>query len=644
MIINAAYGAFNNKRLCYNKREGNESGLPKKDTKAAPADAPIISDPKGRQENVNNLEANAENINNAFFYNLANRLLLDAEKPNSEPTREYFRSRGISEATLQRANIGYIDEWKVTEDQTPTRRIIFPRTDTAYTAFRLDLTKEDFKAINTGRQYETVGENSPYSPEGLEAWKKPVIWITETEFDALNLYEAGASAVVAIGHATTYENVINAAIKYFYTNTYILAFQYNNAGAVQTDAARKSFSDAKIAYISPPLVQLWAGEESPTALKDKTILRAIVSTYEERAKTAANEYEEQQRTGDTMIDNFVEAVQTRNYEPIPTGIQNIDEMLEGGFMRKTLVMLGAPPAMGKTALAQQIFESIAANGRNVLYINLEMSREQLIARSLARIAYNTDHAAGDLSPLEILRGYEWTDRQKAAVLNAADAYKQTIAPRIKYNPAPCLDENGEGGYLYNNNIVGILHAIEGEMQLARYANAEPPLVCIDYLQLVEAEERDPVEGMKRTIKALKDAAIEYNTVIFCIMANNRESNKAGKAEMESGRDTSALEYSADIMLTLNYTALEENLKYSVVNKKNEEQRKPYTPQAIRAAKAQGAALADDITLKVVKSRFSKGGQRCYFHFDGKHNVFWQMKVKYHDPMTEKKPLQLDINE
>ena len=71
-------------------------------------------------------------------------------------------------------------------------------------------------------------------------------------------------------------------------------------------------------------------------------------------------------------------------KPLSTGIKTLDEALEGGFYKKNLVILGAISSLGKTTLALQIGDNIARGGNDVLIFSLEMSKEELIAKSLSR--------------------------------------------------------------------------------------------------------------------------------------------------------------------------------------------------------------------------------------------------------------------
>ena len=335
-----------------------------------------------------------------------------------------------------------------------------------------------------------------------------------------------------------------------------------------------------------------------------------------------------QADGVDGVEIFLNEVQTRKFEPIPTGILSIDEMLHGGFERGSLVTLGAAPGAGKTAIAQYILENMAKNGTDVLYINLEMGRSQLLARSIARTAYiNRPKKTfkDDLTALDIKRGYMWTKEQRDQVYYAAALYREQIAPRFVYNPDGVTNEIGS-----------IVNAINSEATRTKSEGRAAPIVCIDYLQIVEnapeesGRTKDTAEGIKATLKTLEELAERLETVIVVIIAHNRSSNKDGRVTMESGRDTSNIEYAGDLMLGLNFTAIEdkEKLKTGETDTKGNTIYKQYTLEDIRDLMDEARQRREDVPLvarrlclKILKSRSTETGGKARFIFDGRHFTF-----------------------
>lgn len=328
--------------------------------------------------------------------------------------------------------------------------------------------------------------------------------------------------------------------------------------------------------------------------------------------------------GSEALDRFFEDVKTESYKPLPTGIKDIDAALGGGFIRKTLVMLGAAPGMGKTALAQWIFENMAAVGSKILYINLEMSREQLIARSISRQVYRDTQRSFDTN--KILQGYKWTDQEAEIIRNSAEEYRRKYAGNMIYNP--------EGT---TNNIESIMDTLEAAADQAKKEGKPAPIICIDYLQMIETNHRDAVEGLKNCIYRLKEYAKKNDTVIFVIVANNRNANMTGAAGLESGRDTSALEYAADVHLGLMYTAIYKRWTYTIPGSKGQPLTVDYTIDAIKEFKRaynegrRPEKMQDDkhtkqweqLTLCINKNRFGVNERAAYLIFEAEHNIFKQ---------------------
>lgn len=69
---------------------------------------------------------------------------------------------------------------------------------------------------------------------------------------------------------------------------------------------------------------------------------------------------------------------------LSTGFHGLDDTLGGGLISSGLITLAARPGIGKTVMALAIADNVAAAGGRVLYESLEMSREQLWARRVAK--------------------------------------------------------------------------------------------------------------------------------------------------------------------------------------------------------------------------------------------------------------------
>lgn len=349
-----------------------------------------------------------------------------------------------------------------------------------------------------------------------------------------------------------------------------------------------------------------------------------------------------------IFDAFLDEIRTDRFEPISTGIDQLDKALSGGLERKTLVTLAAAPGTGKTAIAQYILENMAENDHDVVYVNLEMDVSQLLSRSISRLSHRASLKAqravpntrnhlpqnvfADISAIDVRRGYNWTEEQSEIVKKTAAYYREHIAPRFRY-----VTTNPENkGSIENtlSDIMGKLEAITAE--LIRNGKTAP-LVCIDYLQFVEYdlmgenEKRpDNAEAIKQTLKAFKSFAMKYNTVVILITANNRASNAEGRASMDSARDTSNIEYSGDVMLSLVYTAVEEYWlhKTGTTDRNGNDKYAPIDNDFINRVidfslreKQDYPLIAKLLSLKVVKGRGIQSRGVAKFVYDGKYFYF-----------------------
>lgn len=320
-------------------------------------------------------------------------------------------------------------------------------------------------------------------------------------------------------------------------------------------------------------------------------------------------------SGVAFLDTFMDKVQTDIYRPLKTGMGAFDRLLGGGILRQSLVILSAAPGTGKTTLAQQIFEEMAKGGADVLYLNLEMSAEQLLARSLSRIAYRNGRG---MSAADVLKGYAWIQAQREAVEDAVGYYKEIIAPHFVYNPQ---------GMGHSYQSIGAMLTRYGEA--ARDRGTRAPVVVLDYLHLLSSDGReDAQEIVKNAVKMLKDYAVEYDTFVFALSATNRTSNMQGKISMQSSRDSSGIEYTADYMLSLNYQALAEkekipgtDVKYNADDPNHMEMLQQQNPRKM--------------LVQVIKNRMNAAGGKLPLDFDAAHSVFIPQEKTYSWPKFKK---------
>lgn len=569
------------------------------------------------------------------YYKTCHETLLKSPEAMDYLTKE----RGLDIDTINRFNLGYDPSFvhennkdKPKEYQYPTPRIIMPRDKFTFQT----------RELHGSGPYKNMLQGSQKTLFNTEALaNNDIIFVVEGEIDAMSIYQEGYTGVIALGTLSNacyfYEKAFENSNK-----AYIIALDNdpkNEDGSPTSsqqtqEALCELLSKANICYVNAKRDILFLGKKDSNAalLEDANKYKENLERQKveaERRLIKKNEEYERTHRNELSFDEFITDITNKDgrlYEPIKTGIKDIDIMLGGGFMRRTLVTLGAGPGMGKTALAQWIFETMAKEGHDILYINLEMDKSQLLARSLSRYIYKYEKK--DISALEVLRGYKWSSDQEEAILRAAKTYKEEVAMHFLYNPSNL-----------SNDIESILSVMTEEEARLRTLGRKAPIVCIDYLQLIEVSKKaDAMEKMKEAVKKLKDYAIQHNTLVFVIVANNRSSNKEGKVEQESARDTSAIEYTGDLMLGLSYTAIEEGWTIEVGKYKDDTPKyKTYDLELIRNIKRNSRnnnrpipEELNQVTLKILKSRFSQGEGSVNLKFDGRHSTFNLIETRYTD--------------
>lgn len=313
----------------------------------------------------------------------------------------------------------------------------------------------------------------------------------------------------------------------------------------------------------------------------------------EQAPSAADQ--SQQEPKKDYLETFFEAISGERFKPYTTDISWFDFILQGGPIRKTVLLLLAAPAAGKTTLCQQIAESMALHGKRVVYLNLEMSREQMIAKSISSRVTFKGHP---MSATDVMQGYRWNPEQREAVEDALAEYREMIDPNLKYVSGDIKTEI--------NKVQELLTKVgEG----ARDTGKEAPVIILDYLHLVSVPDArgDVQESIKQVMAMLKNYARNYDTFCIAISATNRDSNKDGRITRDSGRDSSNIEYTADYMLSLNFYQIDQGTVK--------------TRELDKIAILESRAWRQMI-VRVLKNRWGRSGRSARVYFDAPGNRFY----------------------
>ncbi len=285
-------------------------------------------------------------------------------------------------------------------------------------------------------------------------------------------------------------------------------------------------------------------------VRDKSILRALIDACETTAEEAYAEEKgaknllevAEQRiysiADDTTTRDFVKiqdalmlsfnrlhALQTNPAEVLgmPTGFSGLDRVLVG-MGKGDLIIVGARPGMGKTALTLNIAVNTALrSNKTVCIFSLEMTTEQLATRLLSSEALvdSFKMRSGTLSD------EDWDKLGHASA--------KLAGCNILVNDTPAMTVTGM------------------KSQLRRVKNLG--LVVIDYLGLMQSEERidNKAQMVEHITNNLKRMAKEFGVPVIVCAQLNRESEKQKSAEsrrpsLSNLRDSGAIEQDVDVVM------------------------------------------------------------------------------------------------
>lgn len=205
---------------------------------------------------------------------------------------------------------------------------------------------------------------------------------------------------------------------------------------------------------------------------------------------------------------------------IPTEIDALDELLDGGLQRGSLTIIGARPSHGKTAIGLQIAAAISAD-QSVGFVSLEMPVSDLYDRLLAALGRES------VSRLKRpARGLEW-DRVTAAV------------QRLQDRKLHVVDRSGL-------NIRQVRSLARG---LKRSRGLD--VLVVDYVGLMPGLDprQQRVHQVAEISGGLKSLAKELRLAVVALAQLNRGvTDRADQTPMLSDlRDSGALEQDGDIV-------------------------------------------------------------------------------------------------
>ena len=470
-----------------------------------------VFDLVGQEENLTDFPSKMKAVNRR--YSGGEVIRVTAKPAQAFPYKEragrpdpYFTGRGLSDEIVQRFGLVVENGYAVLPVfvdgvcRSVCRRAIDPDAEPRYQNSR--------------------GAMQLWNSAAMERAAGKALFVTEGIFDALSLEELGFPAVALCGAANTGRLLQALDAREAKPERVILAGDADAAGQGMNGKLREQLTARGIAC---EVLALPDGckDVNEALIKDREELKAI-------CEFAPLGVEISVKHEKSIEDEFLDYLNRRSQKAVfATGISGLDKALDGG-LHAGLTVLGAVSSMGKTSLMLQMADTLAAAGRNVLFITIEMSRMELIAKSAVR---GTRERARPLLdgklPEEKVRGL-------------ISAYRKKTGGRVELWEPDAL----------------LTPAFLDEKVSAFCEQHENPVLFLDYLQLVAPARAGMTE--KQTADAavamLKQLARRYDMPVIAASSLNREAYRPGSAEpgMSAFKESGSVEYSADLLLVLKY--------------------------------------------------------------------------------------------
>ena len=200
-------------------------------------------------------------------------------------------------------------------------------------------------------------------------------------------------------------------------------------------------------------------------------------------------------------------------DQIPTGFPLLDDYLNGGFLKGTIVAIGGRPSSGKTTKAINIVQNIAfSSNYKIAMFSLEMTSRMILDKLVSNVC-----------------NISYREAQSHRLSKAQRRDMQTAVESLQ-----TLD-------IYDD-----IYSVE--KIIANIYRNKPDFVVIDYVQIVKAEKefKDPRIRIDYIVQKLKQCAKETGCIILILAQVNRTGKDMPR--MSDLKESGGLEQDGDYII------------------------------------------------------------------------------------------------
>lgn len=482
---------------------------------------------------------------------------------NMPDAMAHFTARGLSPGTVERFKLGYtpgMNELLQAFPELQTKSYKQNRYNYVIPCLSADGTCSYF-ALEIADRSECDQYNAKYrkpstpKPENIpqgEEWQLPailfnewyitgndtsgIVFVTEGYYDALAFEELGYKAIALGGTAS--KRFISLCERYKPDIFFVDALDRDDAGRkAANDIAGQMESIGGRFRVTSDLLLGESKDAGEAIVVDRAGLSARVSECVHLLQEEI-EKDDLPACAADYVDSFLDDIKGIAGTPcISTGFYMLDEQLDGGLY-EGLYVVGAISSLGKTTFLLQIADQLAARGQDVILFSLEMSRSEIISKSISRITRqlcsDTRDAKTNRGITDYSRWEKYSEREKGLIAAAVERYRQAAEHIF------IIEGNGDIGF----------EEVRKEVErLVR--KGRNPVVIIDYLQILKPFDfrASDKQNVDKAVFELKRLSRDYKLTVIGISSFNRD-NYSAAVSMQAFKESGAIEYSSDVLIGL----------------------------------------------------------------------------------------------
>ena len=217
-------------------------------------------------------------------------------------------------------------------------------------------------------------------------------------------------------------------------------------------------------------------------------------------------------------------------ERIPFDLDNFNKITKGGLPNKTLNIALAGTGVGKSLFMCHCASNILSQGRNVLYITMEMAEERIAERIDANLLNIPIDQIENLSK---------------------DMFKDKVSQINAKTEGKLIIKEYPTGQANTSHFRALLN----ELKLKK--NFVPEIIFIDYLNICASSRMKMIGGavnsysyIKSIAEEMRGLAVEFNVPIMSATQTNRRGFSSDDPGLEDTSESFGLPATADLMFAL----------------------------------------------------------------------------------------------